>query len=61
MVNKSLLSVLHRTVTYCPVLYYTVPICTVLHSTVQYSTGLDQYTPLVEVNQAIYAMVALQI
>ena len=32
------------TVLYCTILYCTVPYC-----------GLDQYTPLVEVNQAIYA------
>ena len=36
--------VIDCTALYCTILYCTVPYC-----------GLDQYTPLVEVNQAIYA------
>ena len=42
--GSSVLSVLYCTIPYCTVLYHIVPYC-----------GLDQYTPLVEVNQAIYA------
>ena len=42
--GSSVLSVLYCTILYCTVLYHIVPYC-----------GLDQYTPLVEVNQAIYA------
>ena len=42
--GSSVLSVLYCTIPYCTVLYHIVPYC-----------GLDQYTPLVEVNQAICA------
>ena len=47
---------LYCTVPYCTVLYSTVPYCNVLYHTVlSHITGLDQYTPLSEVNQATYA------
>ena len=51
-------TVLYCTVLYCIVLYCIVLYCIVLYCIVlycTYSTGLDQYTPLVEVNQAICA------